>query len=134
MVVIRKLFRNASQLQYGFIRFFFFFFFSPGLKRLVWIFFFSFKEKFHGYELAVLKIFKCNALVWTWLFMCSLCTMQKTPTVSNLAVRTLVPHCLLKSLHLLTLAHSSHLLVAHQWTQVCAVKWNYFSSTWYASD
>ena len=117
VVVIRKLCRNASQLQFGFICIFF----SPGLKRLVW-FFFSFKEKFHGYELAVLKIFKCNALVWTSLFMCFLCTMQKTPTVLNLAVRTSVPHCLLKTLHLVTLAHSSHLLLAHQWTHVCAVK------------
>ena len=37
---------------------------------------------------------------------------KKPPTVSNLAVRTSFPHCLLKTLHLVTLAHSSHLLLA----------------------
>ena len=55
------MFRNASQLQFGFIPIFF----SPGFKG--WYnFLFFIKEKFYRYELAVLKVFKCNALlVWT---------------------------------------------------------------------
>ena len=101
--------------------FFFFFFFSPSLKG--WYEFISSSSKFYVYESAILKIFKDNALVWTWLFTCFLCTMQETQTVSNLAVRTSVPHCLLKMSHLVTLAHTCHLLVRHQRNQVCAVKW-----------
>ena len=111
------MFRSASQLQFGFIRFFF----SPGLKG--WYEFISFSRKFYVYESAILKIFKGNALVWTWLFTCFLCTMQETQTVSNLAVRTSVPHYLLKMSHLVSLAHNCHLLVGHQRNQVCAVKW-----------
>ena len=113
------MFRNASQLQ-----FFFFFFFSV-LKAVMNLFLFL--EKFCGYELAILKILKGNALSWTWIFTCFLCTMQKTPTVSNLAIRTLVPHCLLKILHLVTLPHSCHLLVKRQRNQVCAIKWPFLS-------
>ena len=99
----------------------FFFFCSPGLEG--WYEFISFSRKFYVYESAILKIFKGNALVWTWLFTWFLCTMQETQTVSNLAVRTSVPHCLLKMSHLVTLAHTCHLLVRHQRNQVCAVKW-----------
>ena len=95
------------------------FFFSPSLKG--WYEFISSSIKFYVYESAILKIFKGNALVWTWLFTCFLCTMQETQTVSNLAVRTSVPHCLLKMSHLVTLAHTCHLLVGHQRNQVCAV-------------
>ena len=51
------MFRNASQLQFGF------FFFSPSLKG--WYEFISSSIKFYVYESAILKIFKDNALVWT---------------------------------------------------------------------
>ena len=94
-----------------------FFLFFPVLKAGLNLFLFS--RKFYVYELAILKIFKGNALVWTWLFTCFLCTMQETQTVSNLAVRTSVPHYLLKMSHLVTLAHTCHLLVGHQRNQVC---------------
>ncbi|XP_075647877.1 uncharacterized protein LOC142618748 isoform X5 [Castanea sativa] len=43
--------------------------------------------------------------------------LEETQTVSNLAVRTSVPHCLLKMSHLVTLAHTCHLLVGHQRNQ-----------------
>ena len=102
----------------------FVFLFFPVLKAVMNLFLFL--EKLYGYESAILKIFKGNALSWTWLFRCFLCTMQKTPTVSNLAIRTLVPNCLLKILHLVTLPHSCHLLVEHQRNQVCAIKWPFF--------
>ena len=120
------MFRNASQLQFGF-----FFFFSPSHKG--WYEFISSSRKFYAYESAILKIFKDNALVWTWLFTCFLCTMQETQTVSNLAVRTSVPHYLLKISHLVTLAHTCHLLVGHQRNQVCVVKWLFFSFSFFSS-
>ena len=55
------MFRNASQLQFGFIRFFFFFF-SPSLEG--WYEFISSSRKFYVYESAILKIFKrqCTCL------------------------------------------------------------------------
>ncbi|XP_050252028.1 uncharacterized protein LOC126698686 isoform X6 [Quercus robur] len=43
--------------------------------------------------------------------------LEETQTVSNLAVRTSVPHYLLKMSHLVTLAHTCHLLVGHQRNQ-----------------
>ena len=49
--------KTKGWYEFRFIRNFCF----PCLKRLVWI-----------------SSFKCNALVWTWLFMCFLCTMPNS--------------------------------------------------------
>ena len=126
------MFRNASQLQFGFIHIFF----SPGLKGWYDLFFFFFKENFYGYELAILKIFKCNALVWTSLFMCFLCTTQKIPTLSNFSCKDFGSSLLAENI---TPSNFSSLLSPLGGASMnsgvcCKVGIFFFFFTWYASN